>query len=180
MPPPVTRTPSAPAPPPRTQRVKATWGYNEDGTESNDLVFSEGDVIEIVDETNADWWTGKCNGRQGLFPSSYVKKIEAPAASAYSPPPAWTPAMSMPFVEPNAYQPPQEKPAYKPFGAAYHGSDAPPPVGGTNSVGLQEVNQEKKKSRFGKYGNTMAQSAAGGVGFGAGAAIGGGLINAIF
>ncbi|SJL08813.1 uncharacterized protein ARMOST_12184 [Armillaria ostoyae] len=37
-----------------------------------------------------------------------------------------------------------------------------------------------KKSKFGKYGNTMAHSAAGGVGFGAGAAIGGGLVRAIF
>lgn len=98
--------------------------------------------------------------------------------------------------------------AYKPFKAALHGSDIPPAVNGTgnvipipetNSVGLQndDAGQEKKKSKYGKYGNTMAHSAAGGVGvfcvcfirdsllkspsgFGAGSAIGGGLVRAIF
>lgn len=46
----------------------------------------------------------------------------------------------------------------------------PPPGQGVNSIGLQEQNgREQKKSKFGEYGNTMAHSAAGGVGFGAGA-----------
>jgi hypothetical protein len=40
--------------------------------------------------------------------------------------------------------------------------------------------EEKKKGKFGKYGSMMAGSAAGGLGFGAGAAVGSGLINAIF
>jgi LAS seventeen-binding protein 1/2 len=39
---------------------------------------------------------------------------------------------------------------------------------------------EKKKSGFSKYKGTIIQSAAGGVGFGAGAAIGNDLVNAIF
>jgi len=183
--PPVARKASAPRPPPRTQKVKAVWAYNEDGAESNDLSFSEGEIIEIIEETNADWWKGKCRGREGLFPSSYVTPQAAPSQSTLvynppsSPPPnAWVPAM--PSAEPHAYQPPSEKAPYRPFGAAYHGYDAPPPVGATNSVGLQEVDQSKKKSKFGKYGGTMANAAAGGVGFGAGAAIGGGLVNAIF
>jgi hypothetical protein len=50
--------------------------------------------------------------------------------------------------------------------AAHQSANAPPPPGGgTNSLGLQQdPEQEKKKSKFGKYGNTMAHSAAGGVG----------------
>lgn len=189
--PPAVKAP-APAPPPRTQKAKATWAYNEDGAEPNDLSFSEGEIVEIIDETNADWWTGKCRGKQGLFPSSYVKKEDAaPSAPSRSPsaygvassqPSAWVPSVPtpQPHYQPPPGQPPSEKAPYRPFGAAYHGSDAPPPVGGTNSVGLQEADQEKKKSKYGKYGNTMAHSAAGGLGFGAGAAIGGGLVNAIF
>jgi hypothetical protein len=47
---------------------------------------------------------------------------------------------------------------YRPFGAAYHGIDKPPPAeaDATNSVGLQEApGTEEKKSKFGKYGNTV-------------------------
>ncbi|CAL1715950.1 unnamed protein product [Somion occarium] len=194
--PPVRR--NIPAPPPRVQKAKAIWAYNDDGTEPNDLSFSAGEIIEIVDETNGDWWTGKCRGRQGLFPSNHVEKISTPATS---PPPApspvnvptaapWVPAMGMPSQPPGYQTPPQgyqgygqEKPAYRPFGAAYHGLDQPPPAsGGVNSVGLQheETEHKEKKSKYGKLGNTMATSAAGGVGFGAGAAIGSGIINSIF
>jgi len=39
---------------------------------------------------------------------------------------------------------------------------------------------DKKKKKYGKLGSTMGNAAAGGVGFGAGAAIGSGIINAIF
>jgi len=145
----------------KAARAQALWGYNENGAEPNDLSFSAGDIIEIVEETNADWWTGKVNGKQSLFPASYVEKLSiTPVAGAKS-----------------------DKPVYKPFGAAYHGVDKPPPseAGAVNSVGLQEgPGTEEKKSKFGKYGNTMAHSAAGGVRFGAGAAIGGGLVRAIF
>ncbi|KAI0073689.1 SH3-domain-containing protein, partial [Panus rudis PR-1116 ss-1] len=183
-PPPARR--NIPAPPPRVQKAKAIWAYNEDGREPNDLSFSAGEIIEIVDETNADWWTGKCRGKQGLFPSNHVEKITS-SASSPPPPPAPVPVptaapwgsgpVSMPYAQPQPYgyeQPaPQyqnEKPAYRPFGAAYHGADVPPPAGGGNSVGLQHDagEHEKKKSKYGKLGNTMATSAAGGVGFGAG------------
>jgi len=167
---------------PPVVRAKALWAYNESGVEKNDLSFSEGDIVEITEETNADWWTGKCKGREGIFPSNHVEKLAMDAAPA--PAPATT----------------QRKP-YRPFGAALHGYDTPPPppvavaapsgpppppfgqgmAPVTNSVGLQQdAGQEAKKKKFGKYGSTMANSAAGGVGFGAGAAIGGGLVRAIF
>jgi hypothetical protein len=40
--------------------------------------------------------------------------------------------------------------------------------------------QRPQKNKFGGLGQTMAQSAAGGVGFGAGAAIGSGIVGSIF
>ena len=137
--------------------------------EPNDLAFSSGEIIEIVDETNADWWTGKCRGRQGLFPSNHVEKINTPAAT--SPAPAipsaapWVPTVGASAAPPSYQTPPggyqgygQEKPVYRPFGAAYHGADQPPPASGVNSVGLQHNDQEheKKKSKFGKLGNTVS------------------------
>jgi len=151
-----------PVPTPSTSaQSRALWGYNENGQDPNDLSFAAGDIIEIVEETNADWWTGRLNGKQGLFPSTYVEKLPPAAASGVTAP---------------AKQP------YRPFGAAFHGMNAPPPPGqGANSVGLQEKEgTEAKKDKFGQYKSTLAHSAAGGVGFGAGAAIGGGLVRAIF
>jgi len=146
--------------PTQSNRARALWAYNENGQDPDDLSFTAGDIIEIVEETNADWWMGRVNGKQALFPSAYVEKINS------------TP---IPVVT-------QSKKPYKPFGAAMHGTDIPPPAGaGTNSAGLQQApGQAEKKNKYGKYGDTMAHSAASGVGFGAGAAIGGGLVRAIF
>lgn len=52
----------------------------------------------------------------------------------------------------------KSKSVYRPFGAAHHGADKPPPPGSgqVNSVGLSEApGQQEKKSKFGKYGNTV-------------------------
>jgi len=188
---------AVPPPPPRsapTQRARAVWAYNEDGSEPNDLSFSSGEIVEVIDETNADWWTGRCRGRQGLFPSNHVEKLDG-AAPAHAPPmptasPVYQPAYAPPpqqYMPPQPYAagpPPAEKPAYRPFGAVYAGRDQPPPQPQAipaNSLGLQQdAGQEKKKSKYGRLGDTMATSAAGGVGFGAGAAIGSGIVGAIF
>ncbi|THH27389.1 hypothetical protein EUX98_g6798 [Antrodiella citrinella] len=197
-PPPVRR--EVPTPPSRLQKAKALWAYNEDGQEVNDLSFSPGEIVEIVDETNADWWTGKCRGKQGLFPSNHVEKIASsnsippPAAShaVHAPPPSsyaspsWTsgppmPSMTMPS-QPSYSSYNNEKSApYPPYGAP---APPGPGYGGPNYGGPQqviEVQESKKKKKFGgDLGKTMANSAAGGVGFGAGAAIGSGIIDAIF
>jgi len=154
--------------------AKALWNYNEDGSDAADLSFAAGDMIEIIEETNPDWWTGKVNGRQALFPSSYVEKVASPA-------PAPVAAMPIPVAATRSAS--SAKP-YRAFGAAHQSVNAPPPnvQPMVNNVGLQSdtAGQEQKKSKYGKYGNTMAHSAAGGVGFGAGSAIGGGLVRAIF
>lgn len=101
------------------------------------MSFSAGDIIEIIDETNADWWKGRFKGKEGLFPSNYVQRVQAPAGPAAVPAPGPRP--------------------YKPFGAAYQGVNAPPPAGeGVNSVGLQQApDNEEKKSKFGGLKNTV-------------------------
>ncbi|OCH89622.1 SH3-domain-containing protein [Obba rivulosa] len=172
-----------PPPPPRTQRARAVWAYNDDGREPNDLSFSAGEVIEIVEETNPDWWTGRCRGRQGLFPANHVEKIggsPSPQPPAPMMPSAPMPPMAPMPPQPSYYSPPPEKSLY---GPQYGGMPpppapmAPPPV---VVVEQQPPPEQPKKHRFGKLGNTMATAAAGGFGFGAGAAVGGDIVNAIF
>ena len=119
-----------------------------------------------MSEDNDDWWTGRgalssqawrdvinlewypVNGKQALFPSSYVEKIAIQQRSV----------------------PPISNRSYKPFAAAQHGVDLPPATGeSVNSVGLQEApGQAEKKNSLNKYKSTLAHSAVGGVGFGAG------------
>ncbi|KAH9958574.1 SH3 domain-containing protein [Russula dissimulans] len=188
--PPVRRVPQ---PQPSLQRARALWAYNEDGSEPNDLSFRTGDIIEVVAETNSDWWTGKVNGKEGIFPSNYVEKIPQPAGPPSYPLPGEVRGPS-PAVSP---APPQSGPP-APYQPAYHG----PPPGGYQSQPLQPYNQymgppsqpppqqvivqqappsqPPKSNRFGGLGQVLATSAAGGVGFGAGAAIGGGIVDAIF
>lgn len=42
---------------------------------ADDLTFRSGDIIQIVKEENADWWVGRLNGREGMFPSNHVEKL---------------------------------------------------------------------------------------------------------
>ena len=140
-------------------KAKALWAYNEDGKvchpensgppnsathirhkEPNDLTMSVGDVIDIIEENNADWWTGRNRGKQGLFPSTYVQKL-------------------LPESMPQSYQ---EKvhgaPGYTNYGNHYPPQQISPvnnviPV---DSVGLPPGGgQDKKNNKFGKYGNTV-------------------------
>ena len=108
--------------------------------EPNDLTMSSGDIIDVVEETNADWWTGRNRGKQGFFPSSYIEKLPPDSSS----------------------QPYQEKLHSAP-GYTNYGNNPPPqqmnPIDNTvpvNSVGLQpDEGQDKKKGKFGKFGNTV-------------------------
>ena len=107
----------------------------------NDLAFEAGDIIEVITETNVDWWTGRNrSGKEGLFPSNYVEKlpsrglspifvpeprklvvsVQESAEQRYSSP-------ALPHPQPHAHVPPQPYPGTAPFptpGAYY-----PPPAG---------------------------------------------------
>ncbi|KAK0469944.1 SH3 domain-containing protein [Desarmillaria tabescens] len=167
-------------------KARAIWGYNESRQDPHDLSFRAGDVIEIVAEANADWWTGRHNGVEGLFPSNYVERLPpdtvAEKVAPYSPPP------NAPYSNP-LYQPPPGPPVgYGPppsqYNAPYPAYQPPPPQPAPTQVTTQVTVEEPKKSKFGLGGgglkNTLAHSAVGGVGFGAGSAVGSGIINSIF
>lgn len=56
---------------------KAVALYTFSGEESGDLPFRKGDVITIIkkSESQNDWWTGKVNGKEGIFPANYVELV---------------------------------------------------------------------------------------------------------
>ena len=150
--------------------------------EQNDLSFRAGDIVEIVAETNADWWTGKINGRQGLFPSNYVEKLSDNASSyasppAFSPPPdtrgppqsSYSPAYPQSSYQqspppPSAYQsgPPaqyQQPPppqAYNP----YMGPPMQPQPPQQQQVVQQQEAPQPKPSKFGGLGQTVSAVAS--------------------
>ncbi|KAK1233091.1 hypothetical protein PQX77_003731 [Marasmius sp. AFHP31] len=222
--------PTGPPPPnyppsPNVQRAKAIWGYNEEGSvrivfllnccmltrqlfsiskDPNDLSFRPGDIIEIVAETNKDWWTGRNHGREGLFPSNYVEKLaptslppkpeRGPTYDSYKspsgpPPPSHAPiphygpppgppgpGYAPPYRPPMGYQgPPPPGPPHH-----YHNPPYATPPPAPASAPPAPAAEPAKDSKLGGMGNTLAHSAAGGLGFGAGSAVGSNLINSIF
>ncbi|KAG0699734.1 hypothetical protein DFH29DRAFT_935598 [Suillus ampliporus] len=71
-----------PPPPPVKPKPKSeptveyvTALYDFDAQADGDLSFKTGDRIEIVTKTESqeDWWTGRVNGAQGVFPGNYVQ-----------------------------------------------------------------------------------------------------------
>ncbi|EPQ54313.1 SH3-domain-containing protein [Gloeophyllum trabeum ATCC 11539] len=187
---------NVPPPPPRATRARALWDYNENGENPDDLSFRKGDIIEIISETNPDWWTGRLNGRQGLLPANYVEKLDSTSSPAPPPPfPSNTPQYQpdprqyTPSPAPGyqaAYSPPPGPPGgYGPEKAAPYNPYMGPPMQPNPPVPVVQAPQPPpapaaKPSRFGGLGNTLATSAVGGLGFGAGSAIGSDLINSIF
>lgn len=51
--------------------------YDYDAQQAGDLSFRKDDRIEIVEKSNSanEWWTGKLNGKQGVFPGNYVQEL---------------------------------------------------------------------------------------------------------
>ncbi|KAG6814419.1 hypothetical protein H0H92_007422 [Tricholoma furcatifolium] len=72
-PPPPPPLKSKPKPAPQIQYVVALYDFAAQA--DGDLSFNVGDRIEIVERSaNAeDWWTGRLNGVQGVFPGNYVQ-----------------------------------------------------------------------------------------------------------
>ena len=62
--------PLKPKPKPAAQYVVALYDFAAQA--DGDLDFKAGDRIEVVERTDSteDWWTGKLNGRQGVFPGA--------------------------------------------------------------------------------------------------------------
>lgn len=50
--------------------------YDYSGDNPSDLSIRRGDIIQLTELINDDWWKGTLNGKTGIFPRNYVKKLE--------------------------------------------------------------------------------------------------------
>ncbi|KAI1895691.1 hypothetical protein AGOR_G00108850 [Albula goreensis] len=63
---------SAPAPGPNLLcKVVALYDYQ--AANQDEISFSSGQLINVLDKSDPDWWKGEFNGVTGLFPSNYVE-----------------------------------------------------------------------------------------------------------
>lgn len=46
--------------------------------DDQELGFKAGDVIEVMDATNREWWWGRVVDGEGWFPASFVRVCMAP------------------------------------------------------------------------------------------------------
>lgn len=47
--------------------------YDYTAANQDELNFTKGQLISILDKTNPDWWKGEVGGVTGLLPTNYVK-----------------------------------------------------------------------------------------------------------
>lgn len=47
--------------------------YDYMASNEDELTFSKGQLINVMNKEDPDWWQGEANGLTGLFPSNYVK-----------------------------------------------------------------------------------------------------------
>lgn len=52
--------------------VKALYDFP--GRDADELPLRTGQVVEVKQEVNTEWWIGECEGREGLFPSTYCEE----------------------------------------------------------------------------------------------------------
>lgn len=54
-------------------QVRALYSFRAE--EPDELDFSAGDVIQVVDRSDREWWKGQLRGRTGLFPCNHTKAV---------------------------------------------------------------------------------------------------------
>ncbi|XP_067415136.1 GRB2-related adapter protein 2 isoform X1 [Emydura macquarii macquarii] len=49
--------------------------YDFEAMDYDELGFRSGDIVEVLDNSNPSWWTGRLRGKLGLFPANYVTPV---------------------------------------------------------------------------------------------------------
>ncbi|POY73370.1 hypothetical protein BMF94_3707 [Rhodotorula taiwanensis] len=72
--------------------------YDFRGESDDELTFSRGEMIRVIDAVSDEWWRGELRGQTGIFPTNYVEPASAPVAASSQPHPAG-PAQSADEIE---------------------------------------------------------------------------------
>ncbi|KAF2138458.1 uncharacterized protein K452DRAFT_353005 [Aplosporella prunicola CBS 121167] len=143
---------STPPAPPVLAHATALYAYAP--TDAGDLALTAGEPVHVTEYMNAEWWKGRSvrTGAEGIFPRAYVRvDNNAPPAPAQGP-------MSY---------------GNMPLAVAQGGPAAP----GPNGEVVQQDGKAGKGQEMGKkFGKKLGNAAI----FGAGATIGGNIVNGIF
>ncbi|XP_060774547.1 growth factor receptor-bound protein 2a isoform X2 [Neoarius graeffei] len=59
--------------PQHTSYVQALFDF--DPQEDGELGFRRGDLVQVLDNSDPNWWKGACHGQTGMFPRNYVTPI---------------------------------------------------------------------------------------------------------
>ncbi|KAG2232989.1 hypothetical protein BDF21DRAFT_459179 [Thamnidium elegans] len=204
--------PAAP-PPAYTQKpaaeslitVEALYDYQGEDP-STDLSFKQGNIIEVTEYVNDDWWKGTVNGKSGIFPQNHVKKVAPKPKRPWVPPTSAKPAFStssntssspsynnnapaQPYNSTNQpynypppptamYQPPPQLPvqSYGQQQQPVQSYGQPPPVANAVAATEEEGGDKKVHNMAKKFGGHVATAAT----WGFGATLGSQAANAIF
>jgi LAS seventeen-binding protein 1/2 len=147
------RQPSQPPSKPELARVVALYRY----TEPEDCTFEVGDTLSVQDYMNAEWWFGTNlrTGREGVFPVNYVKVLVQDS-----------------YNDEKASGFGGQAVAPAPGPSSPYDTSVPPMGVANQQVGPPSKGQENAK----KFGKKLGNAAV----FGAGATLGGKLVNSIF
>lgn len=159
--------------------------YDFQPQQDGDLTLRKGDRIAVLEKMSSDWFKGKDSSNNvGVFPANYVKLLENTSRDSsrpLPPPPTYSAASAaspnqtggsnnsyyqqMP-VQQQQYQQPQQAAPFPPQSTNYYQQQP-----------QQEQQQQPQKthSQFGKIGSKLGNAFV----FGAGATLGGDLVNAI-
>ncbi|KAF9347146.1 SH3-domain kinase binding protein 1 [Mortierella sp. NVP85] len=57
--------------------------YDFPGKDENYLAFKVGDIINVIEYLNDEWWRGTLRNDVGIFPTAYVQPLEPPTNGTY-------------------------------------------------------------------------------------------------
>jgi LAS seventeen-binding protein 1/2 len=161
---------SAPAPSysPQGEEIAETL-YDYQVRDPTDLPLQVGRRLVVLEHLNPDWWRGRDiqTGREGIFPSNYVRVIEGEKQRAPVPVPYGAGPISP--VPSNPYYPPPSTNYYQNQGPSQPMQQEPV------VVEAQPQQQHHTSDAFKKFGSKLGNAAI----FGAGATLGGDLVNSI-